>query len=87
MRHIIKKIIDDWDPIDIFPYAPENEYDYEINRISEELDILSFSSNLKAELAKAIYRICRESFGEGVIKCNYEKCMIIAEEILNNISG
>ena len=29
----IKKIIDEWDPIDLLPFAPPDEYDYEINKI------------------------------------------------------
>jgi hypothetical protein len=30
-QEVVKRIIDEWDPINLFPDAPENEYSTEIN--------------------------------------------------------
>lgn len=32
---LVKKIIDEWDPINLFPYAPEDEYEEEVKQIEE----------------------------------------------------
>ncbi len=33
----VKTIIDEWDPIDLLAYAPEDEYDFEIKEIEQIL--------------------------------------------------
>ncbi|EUJ50998.1 DUF1871 family protein [Listeria rocourtiae] len=33
MRNKVKHIIDEWDPIEVLPFAPSDEYESEINQI------------------------------------------------------
>ncbi|EAC2694899.1 DUF1871 domain-containing protein, partial [Listeria monocytogenes] len=33
MYEKVEKIINDWDPIELFPLAPKDEYSQEINKI------------------------------------------------------
>lgn len=54
---LVKKIIEEWDPIDVFPYAPEDEYEEEVKQIEEY--ILNASLD-KHNLAKEIYTMFRK---------------------------
>ncbi|MFN7253241.1 MAG: hypothetical protein ACK4M9_21075 [Anaerobacillus sp.] len=35
--NIVKKIVNDWDPIGLLPSAPDDEYEFEVTRITEGL--------------------------------------------------
>ncbi len=76
-KEIIKRIIDDWDPINLFPEAPENEYWSEIDSIIMECSNL----NAKEELAKVIKSVFINSFNEDIFRFSYEECLKIAEKI------
>lgn len=71
---IVKVIINKWDPLNLFPGAPDDEYDVEINKI-----IISMSTTESAkELAKEIQVIFQEAFNQ---EFDNTKCLIIASEI------
>ena len=77
---LIRNIINEWDPICLFPMAPENEYEDEIvqiyNLLSEEY--LSIEG-----IEESIEKIFTKSFGEDLFysftsKC---KCREVAEKL------
>lgn len=77
---IIRKIINDWDPVGFFPMAPKDEYVIEIKKIYE---FVSANQNLKVQtLAETINGIFVKSFVADVYDQNMEQCMLIAEKIL-----
>ena len=68
----ISNIINDWDPIGLFPAAPKDEYNEEINKISE---IIINNKNISdIELASFIKEIFLSSFGESVFKAKEKEC-------------
>lgn len=77
MYSIIKSIINDWDPIDIFPLFPEDEYDREIDMVFNAINKL----HTKEDLGEEIYRIFKEQLGSGFLR-EKEECIEIANKIL-----
>ncbi len=60
---LIRDIINEWDPICLFPMAPENEYEDEIKQIYNLLN----GEDLSIErIEEGIERIFIKSFGEGL---------------------
>lgn len=49
----IRKIINEWDPYSLFPYAPDNEYESEIRKIEKFIS----TNNSKVDLSKFIKSI------------------------------
>lgn len=49
----IRKIINEWDPYSLFPYAPENEYESEIKKIESFVS----TNNVKTDLSEFIKSI------------------------------
>jgi len=76
----IKSIIDEWDPIGLFPHAPSNEYHSEIAEIEELLSHLA----CEAELAKGIYNVFLSSFNSEIFKKSMDECTLIARKILTS---
>ncbi|PDK68754.1 hypothetical protein AFZ23_05505 [Listeria monocytogenes] len=78
MYEKVEKIINDWDPIELFPLAPKDEYSQEINKI---ISIVQENHNIDMNvLDKGIRKIFIDSFGENLIFKNNED--EIAEKIL-----
>lgn len=46
----VRKIINEWDPYSLFPYAPENEYELEIKKIESFVS----TNNVKTDLSEFI---------------------------------
>ncbi|HAA6561299.1 TPA_asm: DUF1871 domain-containing protein, partial [Listeria monocytogenes] len=60
MYEKVEKIINDWDPIELFPLAPKDEYSQEINKI---ISIVQENPNIDMNvLAKGIRKIFIDSF-------------------------
>lgn len=79
----IKAIINHWDPIGLFPYAPEDEYDCEIKEIIcffNEFDRVGDISEY--DLGRKIKKIFSDSFGNDVFCGSDEDCLKVAREIL-----
>jgi len=79
----VKAIIDEWDPIGLFPYVPNNEYHSEI----EEIEKLLSSSACEAELADGIHDIFLRSFNPDTFKKSLDECTLIAREILSSTTN
>lgn len=76
----IRDIINEWDPICLFPMAPEDEYDDEIVEIYNLLNEADFSIE---EVEESIERIFTKSFGKDVF-CSFAskcKCREVAERL------
>ena len=85
LENIIKAVINNWDPVNLFPNAPDNEYLSEIGKI------YSFIKNNKNhnfnELGQKILEIFIESFGDDLFLETLEQCKEIAYEIDRNIKA
>lgn len=80
MKQHITQIINEWDPIDLFPMAPENEYIREIEIVE---NIIIENSNLSIrELGYQIQKVFLDRFGSDVYTQNINDCFKIAEKIL-----
>ena len=74
----VKKIINNWDPIDLLLHAPKDEYHSEINAIEKALAL--YSTDI--ELGNYIYNVFSKSFGITFDK-SVSECVEIAQNILN----
>ena len=81
----IQVIINEWDPVGLFPMAPDDEYTNEIIKIFKYLNL---NQNVTEEkLAKKINEIFLTSFGSDVYVEDFKKCLNIAKHIINDIRG
>lgn len=81
---IIGAIINEWDPIQLFPYAPLDEYQNEIFVIEKLLSRNGRNDNLN--LGFEIYNLFKKSFGDDVFRCNLRDCETIANKIYESIN-
>ena len=77
----LKEIINDWDPINLFPGAPNDEYDPEIIEIE---GLLKYSNEI-SDISVAIYSVFHKYFGNIFIK-SINDCDCIAKKILQELS-
>lgn len=75
----IKEIINEWNPLEIFPLI-ESEYDYEISRVLLEL---KNQSMLVEELGEIIYNVFKDSFSTQFDK-GIDECIELAKKIMIN---
>ena len=75
-----KGIIDRWDPIDLLPYAPEDEYHSEIEEVEE---LLRVTRDCEV-IADGIFTIFLNAFGEDVFTKTKQDCIEIANRILSD---
>ena len=76
----ITEIINEWDPIGLFPLAPEDEYECEIKKI---YDYIRLDQNMTVDvLARKINEIFLQAFDEEVYNENMKQCMLAAKKIL-----
>ena len=81
MNKKIIEIINEWDPVELFPMAPQDEYFEEILRIEE---IILRNEKITVEgLAAKINEIFTNSFGIDVYKKSVDDCIQVAKRILN----
>ncbi|MBO0477972.1 DUF1871 family protein [Vagococcus sp. DIV0080] len=81
MYQDIEKIINEWDPVDLFPMAPKDEYKKEISDI---VDICEKNTNISViKLSILIKRIFENSFGKELIFKSNE--LEIAKKIISII--
>lgn len=73
-------LLNQWDPIDLLPYAPSDEYIVEAKKIDDF--ILQNPNITTEELASEINEIFRNSFGEDVYKEDYNACYSVAVALL-----
>lgn len=75
----ILEILNSWDPVDLFPMAPKDEYIEEGKKIEEYI-----KNNMVTmeELANEINNIFKKSFGTDVYKKDVKACLKVAEKLL-----
>ncbi|MTI48419.1 MAG: hypothetical protein FH761_11295 [Firmicutes bacterium] len=71
--------INSWDPIDLLPYAPDNEYEDEI----QEIYIGSRTITDEYDLAKLIYKVFIRCFGTDTFTRSKLNCLEIAIKIIS----
>jgi len=76
----IKLIINDWDPIKLFPFVPSDEYYSEINQIIDFLETKNSDVSTE-ELAQKIIDIFIDMFDESMFTKSFEECELIARKI------
>ncbi|NDI37224.1 DUF1871 family protein [Chengkuizengella sediminis] len=74
----LTKVINDWDPANLFPGAPDDEYEREILSIMEILD----SVNTPTNLAKELQHIFNKAFSWNSSEVHFT---IIANKIWSEI--
>lgn len=79
----VSKIINKWDPVNLFPMAPEDEYSWEVNEIIKVLEgKVGIGVN---ELGDEINRIFIHSFSEAIFTRTINQCREVAGKILVGI--
>lgn len=82
-REKITMILNEWDPIELFPFAPQDEYEKEVNTVVSSIEKLQ---NIKIEsLSNIIFSTYFNSFGDEFDKSNKE-CEEIATKIIDVLS-
>ncbi|MCP1312221.1 DUF1871 family protein [Paenibacillus tyrfis] len=76
MKNLVRQVIHEWNPYGLLPHAPDNEFDSEIEKVTESLQQV----NTLEELARSIQEIFSLSFGESF---KYERCLSVANQIWN----
>ena len=80
MNKDIIKIINEWDPIDLFPLAPNNEYEAEAEKIIKFIDD---KKNVSVGLlASTINTIFLNAFGSNIYNSKITECITVATKIL-----
>ena len=80
LENNIKEIIDFWDPIELFPFAPQDEYDFEIRQIRNKMFT---NKDIKiGELALVIQTVFKNAFPEDVYHSDESIEFDIAKKIL-----
>lgn len=75
----VKRIIDEWDPIDLLSHAPDDEYHSEIEAVQNLTRVTKDSD----ELAEGIFEVFLESFGREVFNKSKDECKRIAQSLLS----
>ena len=78
MNYIVE-IVNQWDPIGLFPLGPHDEYFPEIEKIQDVMH----TTISKEVLGKEIFRIFSSAFNESFTKSKQE-CILIADKIIRN---
>lgn len=73
----IKYIINNWDPVGVFPCATEDEYNQEIYEIADNIT----ENTTPEELGEIIYTIFLNNY-ESAFAASKEECIEISNEIL-----
>ena len=76
--NIIKKRINEWDPVNLLSFSPEDEYDIEIQEIYDLFEAE------ETKLGLVIYTIFKNYFGASFTK-DKKDCFSVAKKILNDI--
>lgn len=77
----VNEAITEWDPLDVFPFAPKDEYNLEVNELVSFLQKTENCSNNL--LGKKIYEMFLRTLGEDVFAYTVEDCNEIAIKILS----
>ena len=79
MKNEIRNIINNWDPVNLFPNAPDNEYQSEIGEL---YSFISKHNNYSLhELGLKVEEVFIYSFGSDVFNKTLEQCEEVAYEM------
>lgn len=79
-KELLTEVINNWDPVGLLAGgAPQNEYDIEINVITQKC--IAFTNEI--ELAKLIYEVFNDMIG---VKLDHLSCLKHAFKITDHIS-
>lgn len=83
--NFIRDIINEWDPIGLFPMAPEDEYEKEIAEIH---NLLTEEKMSLERIEEGIEKIFIKAFGEDLFYAftSKEKCKEVARKLIFNRS-
>ena len=77
----ILEIINEWDPIELCPMAPKDEYMEEVHEIEK---IISCKDSITAEeLGEKINQLFIKRFGADVYEDDIAQCVSVAKKILS----
>lgn len=79
-KEYIKVVVDEWDPIDLLPFAPLDEYDSETEKV---YNLIKNKAKVEPQdLSEIIYNVFKEAFGSGIFLNNLKDCTYVANKIL-----
>ena len=84
-RESLTQIINDWDPIGLIAFSPQDEYLNEIKMIEKILT--TCDKNDTNFLANEIFKIFTNSFGSNVFTSQLDECISIAKKILDTYAN
>lgn len=79
MFNIVKKFIDEFNPMGLFPNAPDNEFDIESKKIASQIN----QNSTINEIAEIITKVHSKSFDE---QFEIKACMSTAEKIYQSLN-
>jgi hypothetical protein len=83
MNKKVTKIINKWDPMNLFPMAPDNEYKYEIKKI---VDFVKSNPSVTSEqLAAWINQLFENQFGKDIYRCDLSVVSEVSRAILQEV--
>jgi len=85
-KKTLRSIINKWDPVDLMPFAPKDEYDPEVKEIEKYIHEHKENITLD-ELTDKIYNVFVTFFGEFVFVKTKEDCADVAKKILKKIKS
>ena len=83
IKSYITKIINEWDPIGLIVFSPEDEYSVEIEEI---VDFINDSTNVEA-LTNKIQEVFIKAFVKNIFIKDDNECKNIALKILTQNNG
>lgn len=79
MFNIVKKFIDELNPMGLLPHAPDDEFDIESKKIASQIN----QNSTINEIAEIISKVLSKSFNE---KFEIKECMSTAEKIYQSLN-
>jgi len=79
---MIKDVINEWDPLNLFPYAPDNEYENEILLIEKFIQLNEVNVE---NITEVIILVFTKSFGNDLFKHKKIECHFIAKKIMKKL--
>lgn len=76
--HVVEKVINEWDPINLLSHAPADEYVREIEQVAV---LLSKTTNIEC-IAMGIEDVFLKAFGSNVFRCSYNDCLCVAQKLV-----
>lgn len=76
IKDLVREVINSWNPYGLLPHAPDDEFESEIEKVTDSLK----EAKTVEDLAGSIQLIFERSFGDPF---KYESCLKVAAQIWN----